>query len=166
MIINFTNNYQFTTRLSLNNTNIEIVDHMKILGTIITNDLKWDRNSDELVSKANKRMILLKKLQSFGATREEMVHLWILYCRSILEQSATLWGSSITQENKDDLERIQKSFAKMILKNEYTDYETALLKLNLQSLEQRRKELCSNLTTNSIKNNTLNDVFPENIKTH
>ena len=54
----------------------------------------------------------------------------------------------------------------MVLKNEYTDYETALLKLNLQSLEQRRKELCSNLATNSIKNNTLNDLFPENIKTH
>ena len=85
---------------------------MKILGTIITNDLKWDRNSDELVSKANKRMILLKKLQSFGATREEMVHLWILYCRSILEQSATLWGSSITQEIK----MISKEYKNLLLK--------------------------------------------------
>ena len=90
MIINFTNNYQFTTRLSLNDSNIEIVDHMKILGTTITNDLKWDRNSDELISKANKRMLLLKKVQSFGATREEMVHLWILYCRAILSKMNTL----------------------------------------------------------------------------
>ena len=139
---------------------------MKILGTTITNDLKWARNCDELISKANKRMLLLKKVQSFGATREEMVHLWILYCRAILEQSATLWGSSMTQENKDDLERIQKSFAKMVLKNEYIDYENALLKLNLQSLVQRRKELCSNLANNSIKHNTLNDLFPENQKSH
>ena len=72
----------------------------------------------------------------------------------------------MTQENKDDLERIQKSFAKMVLKNEYIDYEDDLLKLNLQPLEQRRKELCSNLANNSIKHNTLNDLFPENKKSH
>ena len=53
----------------------------------------------------------------FGATREEMVHFWITYCRSALEQSAVLWSSSLSQENKDDLERTQKSFAKLVLKN-------------------------------------------------
>ena len=39
MIFNFTNNYQFSTRLNLKGTNIEIVDKMKILGTIINNQL-------------------------------------------------------------------------------------------------------------------------------
>ena len=34
MIINFTNNYQFTTRLILNSTKIEVVDKIKILGTV------------------------------------------------------------------------------------------------------------------------------------
>ena len=75
-----------------------------------------------------------------------MVHLWIVYCRSVLEQSAEIWPSSLTEENKDDLERTQKSFAKLILRNEFTDeensYEHALLKLNLEPLEQRRNELC------------------------
>ena len=162
MIINFTNNYQFTTRLSLNNANIEVVDHMKILGTIITDKLKWDMNCDEIISKVNKRMLLLKKTLSFGANCEEMVHLWILYCRSVLEQSAEAWSSSLTQENIEDLERTQKSFAKMILKQEYTNYETALLKLNLQTLEQRRKELCLKFAKDSIKNEILSDLFPIN----
>ena len=98
MLINFTNNYQFTTRLSMNNTNIEVVNEMKILGTIITDKLKWDKNCDLIISKVNKRMLLLKKALSFGANREEMVHYWIIYCRSVLEQSAELWSSSITQE--------------------------------------------------------------------
>ena len=165
MIINYTNNYQFATRLSLNNTNIEVVDQMKILGTIITDKLKWDKNCDYLISQVNKRMLLLKGVLPFGANREEMVHLWILYCRSVLEQSAVLWSSSLSEENKEDLERIQKSFAKLILKQEYENYETALLKLNLQTLEERRKELCLNFAKNSIKNEIFSDLFPTNTVT-
>ena len=91
MIINYTNNYQFSTRLSLNNINIEVLDKMKILGTIITDKLTWNENCNELISKINKRMLLLKKILSFGATIEEMVHLWIIYCRSALEKCAAVW---------------------------------------------------------------------------
>ena len=118
-------------------------------------------------SKVNKRMLLLKKMQSFGATREEMVHFWIVFCRSTLEQSAVVWSSSLSQENIEDLERTQKSFAIMVLRKKYDEkhenpYENALLQLNLQTLEQRRKELCLNFAKSSIENGTLNDLFPEN----
>ena len=34
MIINFTNNYQFQTRITLNEKNTETVDKTKLLGTI------------------------------------------------------------------------------------------------------------------------------------
>ena len=61
MVINFTNNYQFTTRLQLKETNVEIVNEMKILGTIINDKLTWNQNCKEIISKLNKRMLLLKK---------------------------------------------------------------------------------------------------------
>ena len=44
MVINFTQKYQFTARIKLKNTNLEIVDSMKILGTILTNKLDWNQN--------------------------------------------------------------------------------------------------------------------------
>ena len=44
MIINFTDKYQFHTRLQLKGQNIEIVQKMKILGTVVTNNLSWDEN--------------------------------------------------------------------------------------------------------------------------
>ena len=40
MIFNFTDNYKFTTKLSLNNTNLEIVQKTKLLGVILTDDFK------------------------------------------------------------------------------------------------------------------------------
>ena len=39
MLFNFTNNHQFTTRLSLNGEIAENVSEIKLLGTIIQNDL-------------------------------------------------------------------------------------------------------------------------------
>ena len=65
MIINFINKYQFTTRIQLEDQNLEIVQKMKILGTTIDNKLNWDTNTDEIIKKVNKRMLLLKRIKSF-----------------------------------------------------------------------------------------------------
>ena len=127
MIFNFTDNHKFTTQLQLKGKNVEMVDSMKILGTIVNTNLSWDENCAQLIKKVNSRMQLLRGVQSFGASREEMVHLWILFCRSVLEQSCVVWGTSLTQENIEDLERAQKTFTKMVLKDKFKGYEDALL---------------------------------------
>ena len=61
MIFNFSNDHQFTTKINLKGENIETVDETKLLGTIITSDLKWRRNTEAIVKDANKR-ILIRKL--------------------------------------------------------------------------------------------------------
>ena len=48
MIYNFTNNYNFTTRLELNNENLEVVEKAKLLGVIITNDLNGKKTEQML----------------------------------------------------------------------------------------------------------------------
>ena len=111
-------------------------------------------------------MQLLRGVQGFGAKMHEMVHLWILFCRSVLEQSCVVWGTSPTQENGEDLERTQKTFAKLVLKEKYKNYENALNLLDLDSLEERRKKMCLKFAKNGIKNKTLNDLFPINEKMH
>ena len=137
MIFNYTHNHQFTTRLALKGQNIEIVDQMKILGTVINSDLSWIDNCNMIIKKVNARMQLLRNIYIFGATTDEMVHLWVVFCRSVVEQSCVVWHSSLTQENCDDLERTQKTFSKMILREKYNNYENALTVLNLDSLKTR-----------------------------
>ena len=166
MIFNFTDNYQFTTRLELKGKNIDVVDKMKILGTIIDNKLSWDENCSLLIKKVNARMQLLRGVQSFGASVKDMVHLCILFCISALEQPCVLWSTTLSQENIEDLERTQKSFSKLVLKEKYLNYENALLLLNLDSLQTRRKNLCLKFAQTGIKNNKLNDLFPVNDKVH
>ena len=166
MIINFTEKHQFTTRLQLKGENIEVVNKMKILGTIIDDKLSWDENCSFLIKKVNARMQLLRNVYSFGATNLEMVHMWTVFCRSVLEQSCVVWHNSLTQENTEDLERTQKTFCKLVLREKYKTYEDSLILLNLDSLNQRRQSLCLKFAKAGIKHNKLSDLLPEESKTH
>ena len=166
MIFNFSDNYQFTTRLKLKGQNIEVVDNMKILGTIINTRLTWDENCNTLIKKVNTRMQLLRGVHSFGASIEEMVHMWTVFCRSVLEQSCAVWHRSLTAENTEDLERPQKSFLKMILKDKYKNYDNALFLTNLESLHSRRNDLNLRFAEAGIKYDKLNDLLPTNVESH
>ena len=141
MIFNFTNNYQFTTKLMMNNEFLEVVNEAKLLGVIITDDLKWDKNIEYLVKKANGRMELLRKVANFTSSIGDKKNIYILYIRSILEQSSVVWSSSLTQENSDDLERVQRCAVRLILGNVFEDYEEALIKVDLDTLKERRQML-------------------------
>ena len=59
MIINFSKKYQFMTQLNVQNSDIDMVRETTLLGTVITDQLTWDRNTEELTKKGYKRMQLL-----------------------------------------------------------------------------------------------------------
>ena len=109
MIFNYTHNYKFTTRLRINNEPIDVITSTRLLGTIISDDLKWDLNCANIVKKANARMQLLRKVASFGTNEDELKNIYLLFISSVLEQSATVWHSTLTEDNKNDLERVKKN---------------------------------------------------------
>ena len=162
MIFNFTNNFKFSTRNTLNGKNIEIKDKTKLLGVMITNDLKWEDNTNMLVKKANARMQLLRKCATFTRDKSELKNIYILFVRSILEQSCVVWHSSLTKEESDNLERVQKSAIKIILDEEYIEYKEGLFKLNLETLCERRITLCKNFAKETVKHEKLKSMFPIN----
>ena len=106
MIINFTTNYQFSTRLCLENKRLEQVKETRLLGVVMNDKLTWHSNTEFIVKKAYKRMVLLHNLFDFGLPVSEMVNIYILYIRSILETSAVVWHSSITQAESYEIERV------------------------------------------------------------
>ena len=142
MIFNYTHKHQFTTRMSMKNENLEIVKEAKLLGVIISDDLKWNQNTNYLIKKAYKRMELLRKASHFTVSKFDRKMIYTLYIRSVLEQSCVVWHSSLTQENTDDLERVQKAAVKIILGNQYkNNYEKSLERADLETLKERRIKL-------------------------
>ena len=71
-----------------------------------------------------------------------------------------MWHSSLTKENRQDLERVQKAALRLILKSDYKDYEDALKLSRIQSLEERREQLSLRFVKKSLKNLTFSKLFP------
>ena len=165
MIFNYTNKYQFTTRLSVNNHPIEVIKSTRLVCTIVQDDLCWDLNTKEIVRKANARMELLRKVAAFCDNQEELRNIYILFVRSILEQSATVWHSSLSKDNRNDLERVQKTALKVIMGQKYHSYRNALNKLNLENLNERRENLCLTFAQRTSNHQTMKKMFPLNEKT-
>ena len=165
MIFNFSKNNQFTTKLNVNDIDIEVVKETKLLGTIITDRLTWDRNSEELIKKGFKRMSLLVKAATFTTSKMDLKNIYLTFIRSIIEQSAVVWHSSLTKRNRSDIERVQKAAIKVIVEKSYTTYKNGLEYLNLDTLDQRREKLCLKFAKQCLKTEKVKKFFPlENTK--
>ena len=105
MIFNYTNDFQFSTRLFINNSLLEIINETKLLGTMISLDLTWNANTEIIIKKGYQRMMILYKLYEFNVPDADLVNIYILFIRSVLEQSCAVWNYSITEEEVCDLER-------------------------------------------------------------
>ena len=111
-------------------------------------------------------MQLLRKVWSFGSTKDEMVQLWKVYCLSVLDQSCVVWGSGLTRENINDLERTQKTFTKLVLQERFRTYNEALVDLGLQNLEDRRKSLTLSFAKRSLADGHFSDLIKKRNPSH
>ena len=166
IIFNFNKDKQFTTEVRLKGEPLEIVDEVKLLGVIINKDLKWNKNTSYLVEKANKKMRMLHIASKFTRNREHLIQIYKTFIRCNLEFSSNVWHSSLTEENREDLERVQKAALKVILKKDYLSYEDALKVTNLQSLDERRQTIAMRFAKNCLKNGNYSKLFPLNNPKH
>ena len=166
MIVNYTHNFQFATRVQINDKLLETIQETTLLGTVVSSDLKWHSNSDQLVKKAYQRMTILRKLYAFNLPLEDLVMIYNLYIRSILEFNSNVWFSSITNEDRENIERVQRVACKVILKDDYETYKLALEKLNLQNLSERRQMLAHRFAQKCVKSDRFKGLFPVNKNNH
>ena len=151
MLFNPTTNFDFIPELEAEGKSIETVEKMKLLGLIITNDLKWRANTEQMVKKAYNRLWIIKRLKAHGASFEDLVDVYNKQIRSILEFGVPVWNPSLTKEDSCEIERVQKAFLHILLGNDYLDYENALRKTNLEKLKDRRVSLCRTFAKKSLK---------------
>ena len=136
--MNYTLDYQFSTRLYIEETLLEIVQETELLGCILTSDLTWWENTNYIKKKAYQRLEILRRLYEFQVPLSDLSHIYFLYVRYIFEFNCCVWKYSITEAEVDDIECVQKVACKIILKESYISYESALVILKLVNLRERR----------------------------
>ena len=114
MLFNPSKKFDFVPDLLLGDKNLELVEETRLLGFSITSDLKWHSNTKKMALKAYRKLWILRRLKRLGAATEDLVQVYIMQVRCIMELGAPAWQGSITQGEKVELERVQKT-AKLYL---------------------------------------------------
>ena len=140
-VFNPCKSFDFRPNFELAGNELDVVEEFKLLGTVISTDLKWASNSRNLVVKAMKRLWMLRRLKNLGASSENLLDVYIKQIRCVLELAAPAWQGSITLVEKKDLERVQKCALAIILGKSYSSYDHALKILGLDTLDARRNKL-------------------------
>ena len=102
-------NDNFTTRpIVLGNNTVECVTTYKLLGIIISNDLKWHEHIDYISKKASKRLYSLRILKKVDVGREGILKVYVTTIIPIyLEYGVQVW-TDIPEFLSNKLESIQK----------------------------------------------------------
>ena len=85
---------------------------------------------------------------------------WLCTIWCLAEMSAPAFHSSLTIEQSDQLEMIQKKAFAIILGSDYKSYSNARNILNQELLSTRRVQLCSKFALKCLKNPKHADLFP------
>ena len=120
---------------------LPVVDSAKVLGVIVSNDLKWNKYIHSIVTKASKRLFFLSRLRANQISQTDMLTAYTNYIRPVVEYAAPIWHCGLSTILTKGVERIQKRAVRIILGNHDLTYDEALRRLNLQRLSTHRTEL-------------------------
>ena len=142
----------FMPEISINNTRLDVVEQSKLLGVIISSDLKWEANTQYIARKCNSRIWTIRRLKKMGASKVDLVDIYCKQIRSLLEYAALVWSSSLTGEDK------------IVLGDEYSSYTSALKTTGLSKLSDRRRKLSITFAKKARMNSKFSNWFQLNPK--
>ena len=75
-------------QVAIEGVEFEIVSSAKVLGVVISSDLKWSAHIDSITTKAAKRLYLLRQLKRAGIAHSDLVRFYCSVIRSSLNMHA------------------------------------------------------------------------------
>ena len=130
---------------------VNCVSETTLLGVIISDDLKWSKNTSFLCTKARQKLWILRRIQLLDLNAMQLFDAYKKEIRSVLEYAVPVWHSGITRKENSEIEGIQKLAFRIILKQSYTSYSRACNFFGTETLEQRRQNICLKFALKNVK---------------
>ena len=162
MLFNNCKKWDFFPEYKANDLELELVEEMKVLGVVVRSDMKWSSNTKYIVDKAYRRLWILRRLKYHGAGTKDLIDVYQKQVRSVLELAVPAWHPGLTLAESMDIERVQKAALHIILGDKYSDYHTALVDTQLESLATRRENLCLKFSIKALRNKKHQNWFKLN----
>ena len=152
ILFNQARNYDFLPKILVDGKELDVVEHIRVLGVTLRSDLSWSENTDKMCKAAFSRLWMLRRLKKLGASEKILLDVYQKQIRCVAEFAVAAWASNITKNEILQIERIQKAALAIIYSQNYRNYEKALSISGLQSLSDRRKNICLKFAKNALKN--------------
>ena len=119
-------------QLTVNDYSVEQVKSAKLLGLILSSDLKWNEHVAYIVKISSRRLYMLRLLKRAKADTKTLIAVYISCIRPILEYCNQIWHLNIPEYLSKDIERIQRRALKII--HPSLSYYDALAVCNIPTL--------------------------------
>ena len=168
MIINFTNLHQYKSLLTIpgSSSPIELTFETKLLGYWLTIDMKPAKHVEYVLGIAYGRLWAISRLKSAAVSNDDILYFYYMKIRSVLEYCAPVFTPMLTEDNVSDIERVQKIVFRVILNDNYVDYDQACQVLNATSLKSRRTDLSLTFALKCLKSDQYKSLFKQRISTY
>ena len=144
--------FDFPIEVYLSNMkHLEVIPETKLLGVIISDDLRWQKNTDYICQRAREKLWVLRRMLKVKLDLDHVFDVYTKEVGSLLELAVPVWHSGLTKLQSAPIERIQKVSFKIMLGEQYTSYDSACSRLKVKTLEERRKSLCLNFAKKDFK---------------
>ena len=152
MLCNSRTKWDFIPELTLyNKDDIEVVQEMKIVGFIMRSDMRTSSNTEYLVRKAFKRLWLIRRLKALGASNSQLIDALQKQVLSVLWLGAPAWFCMLTQQEKQDIDRVAKVGLRIIFGEAYSGFENTLSVAGMSRPTRQLSKMTSRFAVRSSK---------------
>ena len=143
ILFNKSRKWDFPPEMSFSNNEIlHVKNQLKLVGVIISDDLRWGPNTEYICKKATQRLWVLRRMKMYKLDTEHIIDTYTKEVRSLLEMAVPVWHSGLTKKQSRDIERVQKTALYIIFGENNFDYDVACTIAEIEPLEMRREQLC------------------------
>ena len=160
MLFNRARNYDFIPELSLSEeAKLEVVENMKLVGYQVSSDLSTKANTKYIVSRAWKRMWIIRRLKALGACEADLLNVLRCQVLSVLQFAVPAWTTMITRAESNSIESVQKTGLYLIYGARFRSYTWALGEANMKTQFEQRKKLFEKFTRSCINSKKFSKWF-------
>ena len=160
MLFNRALRHDFMPKLNLNQGNpLAVVEEMKLVGYQLRTDLKTISNTNYIVKRAWKRMWVVRRLKTLGASEQDLLKVLRAQVLSVLQFATPAWSTLLTVAESTKIESVLKTGLYLVYGNRFKSFNWALRQAKMCSLEDQRTKMFKSFTQDCLKSTKFRNWF-------
>ena len=160
MLFNHAKKHDFSPELYLTSgSRLEVVEVMKLVGYQLRSDMRTITNTEYIIKRAWKRMWVVRRLKTLGASEKELLSVLRAQVLSVLQFATPAWSTLITQKESAQIESVLKTGLYLVYGQKYETFSWALNQANMSSMSEQRRKMFYNFTKGCIKSTKFKKWF-------